>query len=91
MQVLCILWSTEFIVRSQSWILTDQTGGLHDFAPLQKKNAKRCCIDLHVESVLLLELLGGLVQLVDGGLQLHLEGVHLLAVVADATVSLASL
>ena len=49
-----------------------------------------CCIDLHVESVLLLELLGGLVQLVDGGLQLHLEGVHLLAVVADATVSLAS-
>ena len=41
-----------------------------------------------MDEVLLLELLRRLVQLVDGRLQLHLEGVHLLPIVSDATVSL---
>ena len=41
-----------------------------------------------MELVLFLVLLRRLVQLVDRRLQLHLEGVHLLAIVSDATVSL---
>ena len=45
-------------------------------------------INLSMDEVLLLELLRRLVQLVDRRLQLHLEGVHLLAIVSDATVSL---
>ena len=45
-------------------------------------------INLSMDEVLLLELLRRLVQLVDRRLQLHLEGVHLLPKVSDATVSL---
>ena len=45
-------------------------------------------MNLSMELVLLLVLLRGLVQLVDGRLQLHFEAVHLLAIVSDATVSL---
>ena len=45
-------------------------------------------MNLSMELVLLLVLLRGLVQLVDGRLQLHLEAVHLFAIVSDAAVSL---
>ena len=41
-----------------------------------------------MDEVLLLVLLRCLVQLVDRRLQLHLKGVHLLAIVSDATFSL---
>ena len=72
--------------------LTDKTGGLLNLEQhaVLIKWRRMVNIDLHVEFVLLLELLVGLVQLVDGCLQLHLKRVHLLPIVANASVSLAA-